>query len=191
MKMGLDKGTILAAAAQIADEKGAASVTMKELAGGLGVRSPSLYKHFPGGLEELNTELMLYGWRSLEGELTRAAIGKAKDAAILAICHAYRRFVNSHRGLFEAMQWYNMYQSQKHLQATQGTIEILFQVLEAYGLTREQKVHCVRMLRSFLQGFCAVESHGGFGAPTPPDATFDFALRTILSGIRDLQGGTT
>ena len=191
MKAGLDKKTIIEAAANIADKEGIANVTLKVLANELEVKSPSLYKHFSGGLDELNKELMLYGWRSLESEITRAAIGKAKDDAIIAICNAYRNFVNKHKGLFEAMQWYNMYQSEEHLQATQGTIGVLFQVLESYGLTEEQKVHCVRMLRSFLQGFSAIESHGGFGNPTPLNDTFGFALKTILNGIRDLQGGTT
>ena len=79
----------------------------------------------------------------------------------------------------------------EHLQVTKGTVSILFQVLEAYGLTEEQKVHIVRMLRGFLQGFSAIESHGGYGNPTSLDDTFDFALKTILNGIRDLQVGTT
>lgn len=87
------------------------------------------------------------------------------------------------------MQWYNMYQSEEHLQATQGTISVLFQVLEGYGLTEEQKVHIVRMLRGFLQGFCAIKSHGGYGNPTPVNDTFDLALKTISNGIRDLQRG--
>ena len=190
MKVGLDKNTIIEAAANTADEKGIANVTLKVLANKLGIKSPSLYKHFSGGLDELNKELMLYGWHSLESEITRAAIGKAKDDAIIAICYTYRNFVNKRKGLFEAMQWYNMYQSEEHLQATQGTIGVLFQVLEAYGLNEEQKVHCVRMLRGFLQGFSTIESHGGFGNSTPLDDTFEFALNTILNGIRDLQGGT-
>lgn len=127
----------------------------------------------------------------MESEIIRAAIGKSKDDAIIAICYAYCNFVSRHRGLYEAMQWYNMYQSAEHLQTTQGIISILFQVLEAYSLNEEQKVHCVRMLRGFLQGFSTIESHGGFGNPAPLDDTFDFALKTILSGIRDLQGGKT
>lgn len=191
MKVGLDKKTIVEAAAKMADEKGIANVTLKLLATELGIKSPSLYKHFGGGLEELNKELMLYGWRSLEGKITEVSIGKAKDDAIIAICHTYRNFVAEHKGLFEAMQWYNMYQSDEHLQVTKGTVSILFQVLEAYGLTEEQKVHIVRMLRGFLQGFSAIESHGGYGNPTSLDDTFDFALKTILNGIRDLQVGTT
>lgn len=190
MKVGLDKKAIIEAAADMADKKGIANVTLKVLADELGIKPPSLYKHLSGGLDELNKELMLYGWRSLESEITRAAVGKAKDAAITAICYTYRNFVNRHRGLFEAMQWYNMYQSEEHLQATQGTVDILFQVLEAYGLTEEQKVHCVRTLRGFLQGFSAIESHGGFGNPTSLNDTFDFALKAILNGIRDMQGET-
>ncbi|MGN1466772.1 MAG: TetR/AcrR family transcriptional regulator [Ruminococcus sp.] len=190
MKVGLDKKKIIETAADMADEKGIANVTLKVLAAELGIKPPSLYKHFSGGLEELNKELMLYGWRSLESEITKAAIGKAKDDAITAICYAYRNFVAKHKGLFEAMQWYNMYQSQEHLRATEGTVSILFQVLEAYGLNEEQKVHIVRMLRGFLQGFVSIESHEGYGNPTPINDTFDFALKTILNGIRDLQGGT-
>ena len=191
MKVGLDKKTIIEAAANMADERGIANVTLKVLATELGVKSPSLYKHFSGGLDELNKELMLYGWRLLEADITRAAIGKSKDNAVRAICLAYREFVAKHKGVFEAMQWYNMYQSEEHLQASQGTLIVLFQVLEAYGVTDEQKVHIGRMLRGFLQGFSTIESHGGFGNPTPLNDTFDFALKTILNGIRDLQGGTT
>lgn len=188
MKMGLDKKTILQAAADMADERGMTNVTLKQLAAELGVKSPSLYKHFNGGLDELNKELMLYGWRSLEEKITKAAIGKSKDDAILAICFAYRSFAAGHQGLFEAMQWYNMYQSEEHLQATQGMVSVFFQVLDAYELSERQKVHIVRMFRGFLQGFSSIESHGGYGNPLSIDDSFDFALKTILKGIHDLQG---
>lgn len=184
MKAGLDRTKIIEKAADIADQKGIANVTLNLLAGELGVKPPSLYKHFRGGLEELNKELMLYGWRSLERDITKAAVGKSKDDAIKAICHTYRTFAGAHKGLFEAMQWYNMYQSEECLTATQETVLILFQVLDAYGLREEKKVHFVRMLRGFLQGFSSIENHGGYGNPAPLDDTFDFALETILDGIR-------
>ncbi len=190
MKVGLDKTTILKAAANMADEKGIANVSLKVLASELGVKSPSLYKHFNGGLDELNKELMLYGWRSLDSKITKAAIGKAKDDAIMAICYAYRNFAAEHKGLFEAMQWYNMYQSEEHLQATQGTVSVFFQVLDAYDLDEGQKVHIVRMFRGFLQGFSSIESHGGYGNPLSVNDSFDFAVKTILNGIHDLQGET-
>ena len=189
MKAGLTKDIILQTAAQMADENGIASITLKSLAEELGVKSPSLYKHINGGLEELNRELMLYGWRTLENELIRSAVGKEKDNAILSICHTYRDFVLNHHGMYEAMQWYNMYDSDEDLKATEAIVSVLFQVLEAYGLTEEQKVHIVRTLRGFLHGFTAIESHDSFGNPVPLSETFDVALKIILNGINDLQTG--
>ncbi len=190
MRVGLDKNAILKTAANMADTNGIASVTLKALAEELGIKSPSLYKHI-SGLDELNKELMLYGWKALEQDIIKASIGKAKDDAIIAICWTYRNYVTLHPGLYEAMQWYNMYQLEEHLNATEGIISVIFQVLDAYNLTEEQKVHIVRMLRGFLQGFLTIESHGGYGNPQPIDDSFNFALKTILNGIRDLQGGTT
>lgn len=191
MRAGLNKDMILQAAARMADENGIAGVTLKSLAEELEVKSPSLYKHISGGLLELNRELMLYGWRTLENEMIRSAVGKIKDDAILSICHTYRNFVLNHPGMYEAMQWYNMYDSDEDLKATEGIVSVLFQVLEAYGLAEEQKVHIVRTLRGFLHGFTAVENHDGFGNPVPPSDTFDVALKIILNGIHDLQTGGT
>lgn len=187
MIRGLDKKVILDTATRMADEEGIANVTLKSLAEKLGVKSPSLYKHI-SGLDELNKELMLYGWNLLEKEIMKATIGKAKDDAIIAFCYTFRNFVASHRGLFEAMQWYNMYQTNEYLQATEGLVSVLFQVLDAYDLMEEQKVHVVRMLRGFLQGFSTIESHNGFGNPLSIEDTFHLSLKIILDGIHNLQG---
>ena len=187
MGIGLDKAILLETAAKMADAEGIAHITVKSLAEKLGVKSPSLYKHI-SGLDELYKELMLYGWSLLEKEMMKAAIGKAKDDAIIALSYTYRNFAASHRGLFEAMQWYNMYQTKEHLQATEGLVSIIFQVLDAYDLPEEQKVHVVRMLRGFLQGFSAIEIHNGYGNSIPIEDTFDSSLKIILNGIHHLQG---
>lgn len=188
MKTRLDKAIILDVAAKMTDEKGIANITLKSLAEELGVKSPSLYKHIKG-LDELHKELMLYSWKLLEKDMMKAAIGKAKDDAIIAMCYAYRNFVKLHGGLFETMQWYNMYKSDEHLQATDELVFILFQVLDGYDLLEEQKVHIVRMLRGFLQGFLSIENHDGFGNSLTIEDTFDFALQILLNGIHNLKGG--
>ncbi len=188
MKAGLDKDIILKTAADLADAEGIANVTLKALAEKLGVKPPSLYKHI-NGLEELNKALMLYGWKSLEKKVMRAAVGKSKEDAIRAIFYAYRDYVKEHPGVFEAMQWYNMYQSEENLQATEEIVAVLFQVLSAYDLQEEQKVHIVRMFRVFLQGFLMVEIHGGFGNPVSITESFDFSLEILLNGIENLTKG--
>lgn len=190
MKAGLDKDIILKTAVDLADAEGIANVTLKALAEKLGVKPPSLYKHI-NGLEELNKALMLYGWKSLEKKVTRAAVGKSKEDAIRAIFYAYRDYVKEHPGVFEAMQWYNMYQSEENLQATEEVVAVLFQVLSAYDLQEEQKVHIVRMFRVFLQGFLMVEIHGGFGNPASITESFDFSLEILLNGIDNLTKGNS
>ena len=190
MKAGLDKDIILKTAADLADAEGIANVTLKALAEKLGVKPPSLYKHI-NGLEDLNKALMLYGWKSLEKKVTRAAVGKSKEDAIRAIFYAYRDYVKEHPGVFEAMQWYNMYQSEENLQATEEIVAVLFQVLSAYDLQEEQKVHIVRMFRVFLQGFLMVEIHGGFGNPVSITESFDFSLEILLNGIDNLTKGNS
>ena len=187
MKTGLSKQDIISIAAEMADEKGIAGVTFKALADKLGIKPPSLYKHFGGGLDELNMELMLYGWRLLDGKITKAVIGKAKDDAVIALCYAYREFVSEQKGLYEAMQWYNMYDSEEHRQATAGAVDVMYRALSSYDLTDEQKVHTVRLIRAFLQGFSTIEVHAGSDRPVPLDDSFDFALKTILGGIAEMQ----
>ena len=185
MRTGLNKEEIVKIAADMADEKGAAGVTFKALAARLGIKSPSLYKHFGGGLEELNKELMLCGWRLMDGEITEAVFGKEKDDAVIALCYAYRKFVSRHKGLYEAMQWYNMYDSEEHRQACEGAVGVMYRALGSYELSEEQKVHTVRMIRAFLQGFSTIEVNVGKDYPVTLDESFEFALKTMLGGIAE------
>lgn len=186
----LSKEAIIDAAIKIADEKGLSNVTLKELAAELGVKSPSLYKHIPGGLGELYENIMVYSWRSIDNEIMRSAVGRTKDDAIKAMCYAFRNFAVQHPGAFEILQWHNSYTSDLNKQATQGIIASLNQVLEAYQMTEEQKLHILRFLRGFVQGFSSIETHAGFGDAISVDDSFEFAIEIIIKGIHALQGET-
>ena len=186
----MSKRSIIDTAIRIADAKGLANVTLKELAAELGVKSPSLYKHIPGGLRELYEEIMVYSWRSIDHEIMRSAVGKSKDDAIKAMCHAFRNFAVQHPGAFEVLQWHNSYASDLNKQATKGIIASLDQVLEAYHMTEEQKLHILRFLRGFVQGFSTIETHSGFGDPVSIDDSFEFAIEIIINGIHALHEET-
>lgn len=187
MNYKLNRNAILEEAAKMADERGAQSLTLKSLAEQLGIKPPSLYKHFSGGLDEINTELMLYGWSLMEKSVINSAVGRSGDEAVMAICQSYRSFARNHKGLYEIMQWYNMYQSEKHLKATEGMVNVMMRIMDAYEVETEEKVHTVRMLRSFLHGFAMLESHSVYGSPYPVDDTFDFSVKTIINGISDIS----
>ena len=183
----LSKELITDTAIKIADAKGLSNVTLKELATELGVKSPSLYKHIPSGLDELYENIMVYSWHSIDNEILRSAVGKSKDDAIRAMCYAFRNFAVQHPGAFEVLQWHNSYTSDLNKQATKGIITSLNQVLGAYDMTEEQKLHILRFLRGFVQGFSTIETHAGFGDPISLDDSFDFAIELIINGINALH----
>lgn len=187
MKNSLNKAMIIETAVKMADEKGLPGVTMKALAMKLGVESSSLYKHIKGGLDELYEGLMLYGWTTLDNKIARALAGKSRDDAIRAMCSAFRDFALQHPGVFEVMQWHNSYTNELNKQATKGIITSLYQTLEAYHMSYEQKLHTLRMLRGFVQGFALIETHGGFGDPISTDNSFEFAVKMLVNGINALE----
>ena len=187
MDRKLNRNAILEAAANMADERGAQALSIKSLAEQLGIKPPSLYKHFTGGLDEINTELMLYGWGLMEKSVIESAVGRSGDDAVMAICQSYRSFAREHKGLYEIMQWYNMYQSEEHLKAAEGMVNVMMRVLDAYDVETEEKVHIVRMVRSFLHGFAMLEAHSVYGSPFSVDDTFEFSMRTIINGISDIS----
>ena len=80
-----------------------------------------------------------------------------------------------------------MYDSEEHRKATAGAVGVMYRALGSYELTDEQKVHTVRMIRAFLQGFSTIEVNVGRDYPVTLDDSFDFALKTMLDGIADIQ----
>lgn len=68
-RAGLDKDTVIEKAAQLANHAGFENITLKILADSLNVQPPSLYNHIKG-LEDLQNQLMLYGWRHMEERMS-------------------------------------------------------------------------------------------------------------------------
>src|SRR6185436_9602833 len=99
--VGIDRAQVVAVAAELADTVGLHQLTLAQVAARLGVRLPSLYNHLDG-LPGLRRELALLGLRQLLERLSRAAIGKAGDAAMLALGQAYRAYVLEHPGVYAA-----------------------------------------------------------------------------------------
>ncbi len=81
MRQGLDKMSVLKAAAELADQEGFEQVSLASLAKKLQIRTPSLYNHVQG-LPGLRKELACFALRKLKEELAEAAIGKSGDEAL-------------------------------------------------------------------------------------------------------------
>ncbi|WP_409340791.1 WHG domain-containing protein [Paenibacillus sp. MBLB4367] len=182
-RIGLDLPTIVQAAAEIADTKGISEVTLASLAQKLSVRSPSLYNHV-NGLPGLRNKLAIYGLTKLNGELTRAAVGKSGDDAVRAFANAYIAFARSHPGLYESTLLPPDAADPEYVQIGTESVEIVLRVLQEYDLMDDAALHAVRGLRSVLHGFASLEQKGGFGLPLSLDVTLQMLIDTFLAGMR-------
>lgn len=181
--VGIDRGQVVAVAAELADAHGLEQLTMAQVAARLGVRLPSLYNHVEG-LPGLQHELALLAGRQLLERISRAAIGKAADAAVIAIGQAYRRYVLEHPGRYAAIVRAPAPDDTELQQVGQAIIEVVLTVLEPYGLDEAAAIHAVRGLRSIAHGFATLERAGGFGLPLDCDESFLRLLRAYVAGLR-------
>ncbi|QJC52335.1 TetR family transcriptional regulator [Paenibacillus albicereus] len=181
-RIGLDRGSLLAAAAELADERGFEALALNTLAQKLGVRSPSLYNHV-SGLPELRRLLAV---RALErlAETLEAAVSGAEEDAALAFSLAYLAFARAHPGQYEAIQRAPE-PDEADLQAAAGRlVRLMVRSLSGYGLTDDEAIHAVRGIRSLLHGFVSLERLGAFGMPQDRDASFRFMLEAYVRGLR-------
>ncbi|WP_019423279.1 TetR/AcrR family transcriptional regulator [Paenibacillus sp. OSY-SE] len=181
-RKSLDKATILQAAIELADDMGLEQVTLSSLAQRLGIKSPSLYNHIDG-MPGLRRELALHGLQLLCDAMTKAAVGKAGEKALLSIGIAYVAFVREHPGLYEATQPAPDQMDEELVAASYRSVQLLLDVLDEYQLERDDALHMVRGLRSMLHGFASLELRGGFGLKLDTDESLMRMLRTYLSGM--------
>ena len=168
---------------EMADKDGFLNISLKTVADRLGIKPPSLYKHFPGGLSEIKEELMVYGWNLLDIKIVKSAVGKSREDGIKAMCYAFRDFAHEHPGIFAAICWHNSYTSELNHEITKGVISSLYAILDFLNFTDDKKMHILRSLRGFVEGFAMLELHGSFGDKVSLDESFAYGVDALITGI--------
>jgi len=181
-RQGLDAPRVVDVAASIADSDGLAAVTLARVAAALDVRAPSLYNHVDGrgGLLRL---LVLRGVGELADVLRDAAVGRAREDALVAIGHAYRDYAHRHPGLYAATVRAPEPGDDELVAASARAISVLLAVLVAWGLEGDAATHQIRAIRAALHGFVTIEAEGGFGLPLDLDESFELLIATLIAGL--------
>lgn len=181
----LTRGAVVDAAAELLDEQQGREVTLAQVAGRLGVRTPSLYNHV-NGLEELRQDIAVAGARELAERIGQSAIGRSGEDALREIAWAYRSFAKERPGLYLATQRAPEPGQTELAEVAEGILRVLRVVMGPFGLSDEEQVHAIRALRSMVHGFVSLELNGGFGMPVDLDASFDYLVRMY---IREVASG--
>ncbi|MCI3921626.1 WHG domain-containing protein [Paenibacillus sp. TRM 82003] len=181
-RAGLDSGTVVAAAARIADEQGYSQATLAAVAGALGVRTPSLYNHI-AGLPELQIAIAMKGLQLLHQALTEAAVGRTGREAVMDITAAYVAFVREHPGMYEAMTACAKLRDPRLEAASEDILRLIVKVIEPFGLSGDEAIHAVRGLRCLVHGYALLELSGAFGIDLRPDDSLRYMVTAYANGL--------
>lgn len=178
---------VVQAAAAIADAEGLNALSLAAVAERLGMRAPSLHHHV-GSLDGLRRQLALHGAQQLDLALGDAVRGLSGEPALLACARAYRAFARKHRGLLAALLPAPKPGEDEELyRALARPLAHLTLPLAELGITGDDAIHAIRMLRSYLHGFVDLELQAGFGMPQRLQLSFERGLGILLLGLRGYE----
>jgi AcrR family transcriptional regulator len=178
-RAGLTKARVVEEGVQMADEVGLSRVTLAGLASRLGVRPPSLYKHIDD-LDDLRRGIAVRAKTELADTLARAAVGRARGAAIASMSRAYRDWAVEHPGRYSATVRAPAPGDRDDEAASAAVVKVGLDVMAGYELRGDDAIDAIRALRAALHGFVTLEADGGFGLPVDVDRSFDRLVRGFV-----------
>jgi AcrR family transcriptional regulator len=180
----LSAGKVVAEAGELADR---GELSLAALAGRLGVKVPSLYKHV-GGLDDLHHRLALAAIADLTAAVGAATVGRSGRDALHAAATAYRAYAVAHPGRYAAIQRApGPAETDLHAAATRF-MELIMAILRGYGLDDDATVHATRAVRSALHGFVSLEAAGGFGLSQAVDVSYAGLVDLLDRGLAAGRG---
>jgi AcrR family transcriptional regulator len=172
---------VIAAAAEVADERGFDQLTMGLVAERLGVRTPSLYKHVDS-LAALHRGVATLAVTELGDALRDATQGYAGRDALAAAARAMRSYLTGHPGRYAATV--GRADDPEFDAAGARVIESLAAVLRGYRIDPAEQTHALRTLRSTLHGFATLQAAHGFRWETDTDESFEWLIDFLDRGLR-------
>ncbi|MCC2309509.1 TetR/AcrR family transcriptional regulator [Cellulomonas chengniuliangii] len=182
-RAGLDADVVVRHASALIDEQGIDALTLARVASGLGVATPSLYKHI-GGLDDLLDRVAAAATADLAARLGAASRGRSGRDALQAVADAYRRFAREHPGTYPLTQ--RNLSSDAWAAAAADAVASVAAALSGYGVD-EGDVDSIRFVRAALHGFVDLERRGGFGLPVSVDQSFAFLVDALDATLRTLD----
>ncbi|MDN3494894.1 TetR-like C-terminal domain-containing protein [Planococcus sp. APC 4015] len=166
----------------MADEVGLSRLTLAALAGRLGIRQPSLYKHIES-MAGLHRDIAVQAKRDLGEVLARACAGRSGPDAISAMSHAYRAWALAHPGRYEASNLMPAPGDIEDEAVSVTAIQVIADVLTAYRLEGDDAVHAIRAFRATLHGFVSYESVGAFRWNADVDESFERLVQGFIHAL--------
>jgi len=174
-RVGLTPAAVVAEGSAVADDVGFDKLTLAAVAQRLGVALPSLYKHVRG-LDDLQRQMAAQALAELAATISRATVGRSQGDALAGLAGAYWEYAHRYPGRYAATLRAPAADDARAVAAASAVLDVVYAVLDGYGITGDDAVDATRMLRSLLHGYVALQGAGGFGMPRDVRRSFDRAV---------------
>ncbi|MGO9983887.1 MAG: TetR/AcrR family transcriptional regulator [Rhodomicrobium sp.] len=171
----------MAAALALINETGAAELSMLAVAKRVGVRGPSLYKHFADRaalLRAVETQL----FQELGASLAKASSESREGEAAKRMAYAYRDFARRNPGAYALMFTSGLPEEQAasiRRAAAQPVLDLLCRRLGDANAA----LSGARAFTAFCHGFVSMELAGAFRLGGDIEAAFAEGVEVLLAGI--------
>ena len=179
----LTRATVVARAADLADELGLEQVTFTRLGRSLGIAPPGVYRHL-SNLADLRRAIGQRAALEASVVVSKACAGLSGRDALAALIGVMRSWADRHPGRYAALQ-VALDPDDAHAQsAADEMLAAIASALRAYQLAGDDLTDAVRLIRSLTHGFISLELVGGFKQPRSPEATLDRAIGALDAVLR-------
>jgi AcrR family transcriptional regulator len=186
--MRITKEAVIQTAADMADKDGLNNLSLKAIAEKLNIRTPSLYNHITS-LDDLLREVAHKGMRTMNEQMTQAAIGTLGDAAIKSICIAYFKFMIAHPGVYETIQWVTWHGNRETAEIFDHYKALLIKIIHSCNLKKEKTDEILDLLIGVLHGYATMQLGQAIATSEETIKGLLEAIDTVLLGIHQKYNG--
>jgi AcrR family transcriptional regulator len=167
---------IVKAAQALIEEGGVDALSMVDVAARVGIRSPSLYKHFSD-----KTELL----RAVETE-TFAELGELLEAAgpdLFKVAEAYLDFARTYPGRYGLLFSLRALESERAIEVRLSAQRSVLQGLTSVLGTPEAALLRSRVVTAFIHGYALMGAAGAFRMGGDTEAVFPAGMSLLMPEI--------
>lgn len=176
---------IIGAARRLLSRSRAGELSLKALAEAVGVRAPSLYKHFEGRAAILR-EVAADVARELATRQLDAAAAGPVDERLKAVARVQREYARKKPRLYALLFDPTSPEAAPPADASKAQIDTLLALLERW-MGPGHVLEGARLLVAYTHGFAMMERSAAFRLGGDVDEAFEFGLGRLVASLRSPQ----
>lgn len=136
-------------------------------------------------MREVKTALIAKLLQELNDELRRALVGKSGAEALCIYAQIYQSFAFANQAVYELLIGIPHTNEEMLLDGIHETNQIILQLFDSFPLTKEEKTHRSRELRSMIHGYLSLRFLGYFTkkSKVSPEDSYSWMINDFIATL--------